>query len=161
MGMMQEARNEKEAEANLENENNMEGEERKLKAGAALVERATERVRQDVSSSGSEGADEKVKGAGRKRCRMISHGACFEGELDRFSKTLHEAESTHVEVDRERLGLERERLRLYLGDRAQEMEARREEMEQERAPRVQDRNSKNELEVKNVKLMMQVLTGRK
>lgn len=66
-----------------------------------------------------------VNGSDRKKRRMVNHG-----ELDRFSKSMHDAKMAQIAIDKDRLDLERERLRMEYGEKEKKRENHLEQLQQ-------------------------------
>lgn len=174
LSQMEEARVEQAAQRSERREEVNQREQRKLVAGARIVDKAMSAAA--VISSGDEGqgssdADgargsdeehngtsmEKGSGSAKKKKRRLNHGARFEGEMDRFGALLREGDQAQRDLDEKKLLLEERRMEMEERRRLEEREERRLEREADREERAADRVSRERVELEKFKLMMEML----
>lgn len=174
LSQMEEARAEQAAQRIERRDEINRREQRKLAAGARIVERSmsadagTDEGSEDNSEAeretGSDVGEDVVsarRGAGsvKGKRRRVNHGAKFEGEMDRFGALLRDGDRAQRDLDEKKLALEERRIELEEKRRMEEREERRLDREAEREERTADRASRNQVDIEKFKMMMDILKG--
>lgn len=87
----------------------------------------------------------------------MNHGARFEGEMDPFGVIMKERDETQVRLEEKKLAFEELRLKTEKEIRDEDRMERRSEIKVERQEMEKDRESRERVEIRKFKMMMDML----